>query len=160
MNREDFIRSYEVESSVWGQAISVQPAKLGIILITTSDFDSGQTVKVGISTEDIPALIAGLEFALEDEKVAAAAVAEAKELETQAKAEAKAVKVRYKKAQSALRSRDNKPDQEFRMQAGKAVEVTKKGAGHDLADDLAANAPDEAQEFADRVGKPDQDGNK
>ena len=43
--------AYLFESSVWGQSIILEEPRTGIVLLTASDFDSGQTVRVGIDVQ-------------------------------------------------------------------------------------------------------------
>ena len=53
--------SYTVESDVWGQSITTMDTGKGYIKFTVSDFDSGQTVSVGISNGCVKELIRDLE---------------------------------------------------------------------------------------------------
>lgn len=53
--------SYTVESDVWGQSIMTRPTGKGYVGFIASDFDSGQTVSIGLSTELVKELIKDLE---------------------------------------------------------------------------------------------------
>ena len=56
--------SYTVESDVWGQSITMQPTGKDYIKFMACDFDSGQTVSVGLSNELVKSLIKDLEAIL------------------------------------------------------------------------------------------------
>ena len=45
---ETYRVAYMFESNVWGQAMFLEEPKNGMVLITASDFDSGQTVRIGL----------------------------------------------------------------------------------------------------------------
>jgi hypothetical protein len=45
---ETYRVAYMFESNVWGQAVFLEEPKHGMVLMTASDFDSGQTVRIGI----------------------------------------------------------------------------------------------------------------
>ncbi len=90
-------RPYHYESEVWGQSLELY-VQNGMLLVTASDFDSGQTVRVGLKTEQIEAIIKGLRRVVEDadalkfiKKQKEDAVDEAKAKYQQAKHEAKLV---------------------------------------------------------------------
>jgi hypothetical protein len=71
MKREDIVRAYNVESGIWGQTISVEPVRNDVLFIIASDLDSGQSVKVGLSIENVEQLQHALTFAVEDGKILA-----------------------------------------------------------------------------------------
>ena len=48
---ETYRVAYMFESNVWGQAMFLEEPKNGMVLITASDFDSGQTVRIGLDID-------------------------------------------------------------------------------------------------------------
>ena len=60
-------RPYHFESEVWGQSLELY-AQNGMLLVTASDFDSGQTVRIGLKTDQIDSIIRGLHHVVADMK--------------------------------------------------------------------------------------------
>ena len=58
-------RPYHFESEVWGQSLELY-VQNGMLLVTASDFDSGQTVRIGLKAGQIDAIIKGLGMAVAD----------------------------------------------------------------------------------------------
>ena len=58
-------RPYNIDSTVWGQTLSIGPVRNGIIMITASDFDCGQTVKIGLAVGDVDNIVDALRASLE-----------------------------------------------------------------------------------------------
>ena len=48
---ETYRVAYMFESNVWGQAMFLEEPKNNMVLITASDFDSGQTVRIGLDID-------------------------------------------------------------------------------------------------------------
>ena len=44
-------RPFRIKSTVWGQSLDVGPVENGIIFFVASDFDSGETVRVGMNVD-------------------------------------------------------------------------------------------------------------
>ena len=61
-------RPYRFESSIWGQSLDLY-VQTGMLLITASDFDSGQTVRIGLKSDQIEGIIDALRQAVKDAEV-------------------------------------------------------------------------------------------
>ena len=65
---ETYRIAYMFESNVWGQAMFLEEPKNGMVLITASDFDSGQTVRIGLDVDTFKKLCkTGMAFAAMNE---------------------------------------------------------------------------------------------
>ena len=60
--------SYTVESSVWGQAITLLPANNGIMKVIVSDFDSGATVTVGMAIDEMKEVVTDIQDIIAEDK--------------------------------------------------------------------------------------------
>ena len=61
---ETYRIAYMFESNVWGQAMFLEEPKNGMVLVTASDFDSGQTVRIGLDIDTFKKLCkTGMAFA-------------------------------------------------------------------------------------------------
>ncbi len=65
---ETYRIAYMFESNVWGQAMFLEEPKNGMVLVTASDFDSGQTVRIGLDVDTFKKLCkTGMAFAAMNE---------------------------------------------------------------------------------------------